>query len=146
MNAVKKNLLEKSPDQVEAFEKGAKAYVPKLLGRFKDLEFVSKRSSLSQCISFRLLVYWGERESRGHGCLARLSRRRHTLFHVSRRNMKARTFTELSWQFLDTWSDRNQIVNLLYVEEIRSSFLAMSSMNLRALIINPKGNSALKKS
>jgi len=39
MKAVKAHLLEKNPDRVEAFEKGAAAYAKKIIANFKDLEF-----------------------------------------------------------------------------------------------------------
>ena len=40
MKAVKAHLTEKSPDQVDAFEKGASAFAKKLVANFKDYEFV----------------------------------------------------------------------------------------------------------
>ncbi|KAF7796091.1 hypothetical protein EIP86_007262 [Pleurotus ostreatoroseus] len=39
MKAVKAHLMEKHPDQVEAFEKGASAFAKKLVANFKDYEF-----------------------------------------------------------------------------------------------------------
>ena len=40
MKAVKAKLQETSPDQVEAFEKGAQAFAKKVVGNFKNYEFV----------------------------------------------------------------------------------------------------------
>lgn len=44
MKRVKKYLSENHPDQVEAFEKGATAYVKKVVGSFKDWEFYTGES------------------------------------------------------------------------------------------------------
>jgi hypothetical protein len=46
MKQVKDHLKNTTPEEVEAFEKGAAAYAKKLIGAFKDLEFVSKQFSL----------------------------------------------------------------------------------------------------
>jgi hypothetical protein len=46
MKSVKAHLAENKPDQLVAFEQGAQAYAKKLIANFKDLEFVSKWSSL----------------------------------------------------------------------------------------------------
>jgi len=89
MKKVKEYLEKERPDEVEAFENGAKAYAPKLMAKFDDLEFVSKGFSLLQWISFISLVYRRKDGPKRHGCLAELSRgRRHTFLHVGRRNMK----------------------------------------------------------
>ena len=40
MKAVKGHLLEKNPERVEAFEKGAAAFAKKIVVNFKDYEFV----------------------------------------------------------------------------------------------------------
>lgn len=40
MKAVKTKLQESNPDRVEAFEKGAQAFAKKLVGNFKNYEFV----------------------------------------------------------------------------------------------------------
>ncbi|KAH3666855.1 hypothetical protein OGAPHI_003304 [Ogataea philodendri] len=44
MKKVKAHLAENAPDQVEAFEKGATAYVKKVVGSFKDWEFFTGES------------------------------------------------------------------------------------------------------
>lgn len=44
MKAVKAKLAESNPDQVETFEKGAAAYVKKVIGSFKDWEFYTGES------------------------------------------------------------------------------------------------------
>lgn len=44
MKAVKAKLAETNPDQVEVFEKGATAYVKKVIGSFKDWEFFTGES------------------------------------------------------------------------------------------------------
>lgn len=44
MKAVKAHLAEHNPDQVEVFEKGAQAYVKKVIGSFKDWEFFTGES------------------------------------------------------------------------------------------------------
>ncbi len=41
MKEVKTKLQESSPGEVEAFEKGAQAFAKKIVGGFKDYEFVS---------------------------------------------------------------------------------------------------------
>ena len=41
MKAVKTHLQEKKPEEVEEFEKGAQAFAKKIVGNFKDYEFVS---------------------------------------------------------------------------------------------------------
>lgn len=41
MKAIKAKLAETNPDRVDAFEKGAAAYAKKIVGNFKDFEFVS---------------------------------------------------------------------------------------------------------
>lgn len=41
MKAVKAYLAKNNPDRVEAFEKGAAAFAKKIVGNFKDFEFVS---------------------------------------------------------------------------------------------------------
>ena len=40
MKAVKAYLEKEKPDQVEAFEKGAQVFAKKIVGNFKDYEFV----------------------------------------------------------------------------------------------------------
>ena len=40
MKTVKAKLQETSPDDVAAFEKGAQAFAKKIVGNFKDYEFV----------------------------------------------------------------------------------------------------------
>ena len=40
MKTIKTKLQETSPDQVEAFEKGAQAFAKKIVGNFKNYEFV----------------------------------------------------------------------------------------------------------
>ena len=40
MKEVKKKLQETKPDEVAAFEKGAQAFAKKIVGSFKDFEFV----------------------------------------------------------------------------------------------------------
>lgn len=40
MKAVKAHLAKNDPDEVEKFEKGAAAYAKKILGNFKEYEFV----------------------------------------------------------------------------------------------------------
>ena len=42
MKSVTTKLQETSPAQVEEFEKGAQAFAKKLVGKFKDYEFVSQ--------------------------------------------------------------------------------------------------------
>lgn len=44
MKAIKGKLAETAPDQVEVFEKGAQAYVKKVIGSFKDWEFFTGES------------------------------------------------------------------------------------------------------
>lgn len=44
MNAVKAKLAETKPEEVEVFEKGAAAYVKKVIGSFKDWEFYTGES------------------------------------------------------------------------------------------------------
>ncbi|OBA20255.1 translationally controlled tumor protein [Metschnikowia bicuspidata var. bicuspidata NRRL YB-4993] len=44
MKAVKAKLAETDPDQVEVFEKGAQAYVKKVIGSFKDWDFYTGES------------------------------------------------------------------------------------------------------
>lgn len=44
MKKVKQYLQENNPDEVEAFEKGATAYVKKIIGNFKDYEFFTGES------------------------------------------------------------------------------------------------------
>ncbi|WPK23156.1 hypothetical protein PUMCH_000383 [Australozyma saopauloensis] len=44
MKAVKAKLAETAPDQVEVFEKGAQAYVKKVIGSFKDWDFYTGES------------------------------------------------------------------------------------------------------
>ena len=44
MKRIKAYLAENDPDSVEAFEKGATAYVKKVLGSFKDWEFYTGES------------------------------------------------------------------------------------------------------
>lgn len=46
MKAVKTKLQETNPDRVEAFEKGAATFAKKIVGNFKDYEFVSLLSFL----------------------------------------------------------------------------------------------------
>lgn len=56
MKAVKAHLLEKNPDRVPAFEKGAATFAKKVLSNFGDYEFytgeVSRREQ-SICASLR---------------------------------------------------------------------------------------------
>ena len=40
MKVVKSHLSEKNPDRVDAFEKGAQTFAKKIVGSFKDFEFV----------------------------------------------------------------------------------------------------------
>lgn len=40
MKSIKTKLQENNPDQVEEFEKGAQAFAKKIVGSFKDFEFV----------------------------------------------------------------------------------------------------------
>lgn len=42
MKTIKTHLQEKKPDQVEEFEKGAQAFAKKIVGNFKDYEFVRR--------------------------------------------------------------------------------------------------------
>ena len=42
MKEVKTKLSENKPEEVEAFEKGAQAFAKKVIGNFKDYEFVSR--------------------------------------------------------------------------------------------------------
>lgn len=44
MKAIKAKLQETSPDQVEAFEKGAQAFAKKIVGNFKNYEFYTGES------------------------------------------------------------------------------------------------------
>ena len=44
MKAVKAKLAESDPEQVEVFEKGAQAYVKKVIGSFKDWDFYTGES------------------------------------------------------------------------------------------------------
>ena len=44
MKEVKKKLQETKPDEVAAFEKGAQAFAKKIVGSFKDFEFVRIKS------------------------------------------------------------------------------------------------------
>lgn len=44
MKAVKAHLQEKSPEDVEAFEKGAQTFAKKIIANFKDYEFYSGES------------------------------------------------------------------------------------------------------
>lgn len=44
MKAVKAKLAETAPDQIPVFEKGASAYVKKILGSFKDWDFYTGES------------------------------------------------------------------------------------------------------
>lgn len=46
MKSVKTKLQETSPDQVEEFEKGAQAFAKKLVGKFKDYEFVRRSTPI----------------------------------------------------------------------------------------------------
>ena len=41
LDVVKTKLQETNPDRVDAFEKGAQALAKKIVGNFKDYEFVS---------------------------------------------------------------------------------------------------------
>lgn len=41
MKAIKTKLQETNPERVEAFEKGAQTFAKKVVGSFKDYEFVS---------------------------------------------------------------------------------------------------------
>ncbi|ODV95874.1 hypothetical protein PACTADRAFT_40876 [Pachysolen tannophilus NRRL Y-2460] len=44
MKSVKQYLVKNNPDQIEAFEKGATAYVKKVVGSFKDWDFYTGES------------------------------------------------------------------------------------------------------
>lgn len=46
MKEVKEKLKESNPSEVEAFEKGATTFAKKLVGTFKDYEFVSMNTFL----------------------------------------------------------------------------------------------------
>ena len=48
MKAVEAKLAESNPDRVNAFKTGAQAYAKKIVGNFKDYEFV--RSLLSEVL------------------------------------------------------------------------------------------------
>jgi hypothetical protein len=53
MKAVKTKLGETNPDRVDAFEKGAAAYAKKIVGNFKDYEFVRFSQPATMVISER---------------------------------------------------------------------------------------------
>jgi len=42
MKAIKAKLAENKPERVEAFEKSAAAFAKKIVGNFKDFEFVGR--------------------------------------------------------------------------------------------------------
>lgn len=76
MKKIKNKLMETSPDDVEAFEKGAKAYGAKIAAGFKDFDFVGATSCLLGLDLHDVIVYWRVYEPGWNDRLAQLSRRR----------------------------------------------------------------------
>lgn len=70
MKAVKAKL---PADQVEGFERGAQAFAKKLIGNFKDYEFVRSPGYLSIQPSHKTFsVHWRVDEPRWNGCSPQL--------------------------------------------------------------------------
>jgi hypothetical protein len=57
MKAIKQHLSEKNPERLNDFETGAQAFAKKIVGNFKDFEFVSLNVHTSKLSPMIWLMY-----------------------------------------------------------------------------------------
>lgn len=97
MKAVKEELSKSNPDAVAEFEKGAAAFAKKVVGNFKDYEFVSTviRHRVNQ--SYVLVVHRRVHEPRRHGRFIKLSRKCTNILQHSRAHWLMKRMLSGGW-------------------------------------------------